>query len=296
MPTYVDPNTCNACAGEHEGPLCVNICPNDLMTMDLEQNKGFNQEPELCSECYACVKLCPQEAIFVRGYADFVPLGASVHPTRVEGGLTWTVKFRDGRELQFTYPSRTTPVGSSDPYRDFTEDRVNDLQGQGLAGESKWLGVDKLPTLLVIGGGMAGCGAAFESKFWGEDLKVVIVDKAVIERSGATGEGLSAINCYMGQRYGWNTPEDFVHYVVNDMMGLAREDLVYDVGRHVDSSVHLLEEWGLPIWKKDNGEYERIGRWQIPIHGESLKPVTAEPARKAVGKENIYERVSITHL
>ena len=147
MPTYVDPNTCNACAGEHEGPLCVYICPNDLMTMDVEQNKGFNQEPELCSECYACVKLCPQEAIFVRGYSDFGPLGASVHPKRVEGGLTWTVKFRDGRELQFTYPSRTTPVGSSDPYRDFTEDRVNDLQGQGLAGESTWLGVDKLPTL-----------------------------------------------------------------------------------------------------------------------------------------------------
>ncbi len=150
--------------------------------------------------------------------------------------------------------------------------------------------------ILIIGGGMSGCGAAFESKFWGSDLRVVIAEKAVIERSGATGEGLSAINCYMGQRYGWNTPEDFVNYVVNDMMGLAREDLVYDVGRHVDSSVHLLEEWGLPVWKKDDGTYERIGRWQIPIHGESIKPVTAEPARKAVGQENIYERVSITHL
>ena len=150
--------------------------------------------------------------------------------------------------------------------------------------------------ILIIGGGMSGCGAAFESKFWGSDLRVVIAEKAVIERSGATGEGLSAINCYMGQRYGWNTPEDFVNYVVNDMMGLAREDLVYDVGRHVDSSVHLLEEWGLPIWKKDDGTYERIGRWQIPIHGESIKPVTAEPARKAVGQDNIYERVSVTHL
>ena len=150
--------------------------------------------------------------------------------------------------------------------------------------------------ILIIGGGMSGCGAAFESKFWGSDLRVVVAEKAVIERSGATGEGLSAINCYMGQRYGWNTPEDFVNYVVNDMMGLAREDLVYDVGRHVDSSVHLLEEWGLPVWKKDDGTYERIGRWQIPIHGESIKPVTAEPARKAVGQENIYERVSITHL
>ncbi len=150
--------------------------------------------------------------------------------------------------------------------------------------------------ILIIGGGMSGCGAAFEARYWGKDLRVVVVEKAVIERSGATGEGLSAINCYLGQRYGWNTPEDFVKYVVNDMMGLAREDLVYDVGRHVDSSVHLLEEWGLPIWKQDNGQYERIGRWQIPIHGESIKPITAEPARKALGQENIYERVAVTHL
>jgi adenylylsulfate reductase subunit A len=150
--------------------------------------------------------------------------------------------------------------------------------------------------ILIIGGGMSGCGAAFEAKYWAPDLRIVIAEKAVIERSGATGEGLSAINCYLGQRYGWNTPEDFVRYVVNDMMGLAREDLVYDVGRHVDSSVHLLEEWGLPIWKKENGDYERIGRWQIPIHGEAIKPVTAEPVRKAIGQENLYERIAITHL
>ena len=149
--------------------------------------------------------------------------------------------------------------------------------------------------ILIIGGGMSGCGAAFEANYWGDKLRVVMVEKAAIERSGATGEGLSAINCYMGQRYGWNTPADFVNYVVNDMMGLAREDLVYDVGRHVDSTVHLLEEWGLPIWKKENGEYERIGRWQIPIHGESIKPIAAEPARTALGQGNLYERVSVTH-
>ena len=150
--------------------------------------------------------------------------------------------------------------------------------------------------ILIIGGGMSGCGAAFEAKYWAGDKRVVLAEKAVIERSGATGEGLSAINCYMGQLYGWNTPEDFVNYVVNDMMGLAREDLVYDVGRHVDNSVHLLEEWGLPIWKQENGQYERIGRWQIPIHGESIKPIAAEPARTALGQENIYERIAITHL
>ena len=150
--------------------------------------------------------------------------------------------------------------------------------------------------ILIIGGGMSGCGAAFEANYWAKDLRVVMVEKAVIERSGATGEGLSAINCYMGMKWGWNTPEDFVNYVTNDMMGLAREDLVYDVGRHVDATVHMWEEWGLPIWKKPDGTYERIGRWQIPIHGESIKPIVAEPARVALGQENLYERILITHL
>ena len=147
MPSYVDPNTCNACAGVPQGPLCVYICPNGLMVVRLDINKGFNQEPDLCSECYACVKLCPQDAISVRGYADFVPLGASVQPKRVAQGLSWTVKFRDGRELRFTYPSRSTPVDSGEPYKDFGEDPVEDLRSQALAGESRWLGVDKLPTL-----------------------------------------------------------------------------------------------------------------------------------------------------
>ena len=104
MPTFVNPDTCNACAGEHQGPLCVYICPNDLMVLDLDANKGFNQEPDMCSECYACVKLCPQEAISVRGYADFVPLGASVQPHRTDDGLQWDVIFRDGRRFGVHLP------------------------------------------------------------------------------------------------------------------------------------------------------------------------------------------------
>ena len=147
MPTFVNPNACDACATEHQGPLCVYICPNDLMALDAAINKGFNQEPELCSECYACVKLCPQEAIQVRGYSDFIPLGASVQPRRVENGLTWTVTFRNGKVLEFTYPSRSRPAGSVEPYANFTENPAADLKGQGLAGESQWLGVATLPTL-----------------------------------------------------------------------------------------------------------------------------------------------------
>ena len=103
--------------------------------------------------------------------------------------------------------------------------------------------------ILVIGGGFGGCGATYESRYWGRDLKIVLVEKANIERSGAVAHGLSAINCYMGVRWNENQPEDHVRYARGDLLGIVREDIVYDNARHVDSTVHKFEEWGLPIMK-----------------------------------------------
>ncbi|MDH3920861.1 MAG: adenylyl-sulfate reductase subunit alpha, partial [Rhodospirillales bacterium] len=40
----------------------------------------------------------------------------------------------------------------------------------------------------------------------------------------------------------------------------------------------------------------RSGKWQIMINGESYKPIVAEAAKKAIGIENIYERVFIVKL
>ena len=65
-------------------------------------------------------------------------------------------------------------------------------------------------------------------------------------------------------------------------MGIARDDLVYNIARHVDSSVHLFEKWGLPIWTDENGKYVREGRWQIMINGESYKVIVAEAAKNAM--------------
>lgn len=149
--------------------------------------------------------------------------------------------------------------------------------------------------ILIVGGGFAGCGAAYEAGYWGRGLKIVIAEKANIERSGAVAHGLSAINCYMGMRWGENTPEDFVRYARGDLMGLVREDLLFDVARHVDATVHMFEEWGLPMmYNKETGCYQREGKWQIMIHGESYKPIIAEAAQKSV--DEVYNRVMITHL
>ena len=152
--------------------------------------------------------------------------------------------------------------------------------------------------LLIVGGGMAACGAAFEASYWAKknNLSVLMVDKAALDRSGAVAMGLSAINTYIGAGKGENSPEDFVSYVQNDQMGTVREDLVYDIARHVDSSVHLFEKWGLPIWKDAEGNYQRAGRWQIMINGESYKIIVAEAAKNALGVDNIIERLFIVKL
>ena len=162
--------------------------------------------------------------------------------------------------------------------------------------------------ILLIGGGMVCCGAAFELGPWlekaksgGNDIKVKLIDKAAVDRSGAVAQGLSAINTYMGD----NDPADYVRMVRGDLMGITREDLVYDVGRHVDDSVHNFEKWGLPIWKqegdegkslKEGGKPLRTGRWQIMINGESYKWIVAEAAKKALGTEKIQEHVFIVKL
>lgn len=149
--------------------------------------------------------------------------------------------------------------------------------------------------ILVVGGGMGGTGAAYESRYWGRDLKIVVAEKANIDRSGAVAQGLYAINCYMGMQWDENQPEDHVRYARNDLMGMVREDLAFDMARHVDSTVHKFEEWGLPLMRDpETGRYQREGKWQIMIHGESYKPIVAEAARKSADK--IYNRIMVTHL
>ena len=50
--------------------------------------------------------------------------------------------------------------------------------------------------VLVVGGGMAGTGATFEARHWGRDLKIICVEKANIDRSGAVAQGLYACLLY----------------------------------------------------------------------------------------------------
>jgi adenylylsulfate reductase, subunit B len=75
----------------------------------------------------------------VRGYADFVPLGASVTPMRSTDSILWTVKFRNGSIKRFKFPTRTTTEGSAVPDGGFAGQ--GDLKSQNLFTEPASLGL-----------------------------------------------------------------------------------------------------------------------------------------------------------
>lgn len=147
MPSYVIMEKCDGCKGQDK-TACMFICPNDLMVLNPETSKAYNRDPMMCWECMCCVKNCPQQAMAVRGYADFMPLGGSVTPLRGTEDILWTVKFRDESLKRFKFPIRTTPEGSAVPDGGFkTAPEADDLKSPLLFTEPESLHVDQLPTI-----------------------------------------------------------------------------------------------------------------------------------------------------
>ena len=145
MPTFVYMTRCDGCGH------CVDICPSDIMHIDKTYRRAVNIEPNMCWECYSCVKACPQNAIDARGYADFAPLGHSVRVRREEekGTISWRIKFRDGRQKDFISPITTKPWGSAIPrLAELAAPTEEQVKSQHLVYEPEALNVEEgLPTI-----------------------------------------------------------------------------------------------------------------------------------------------------
>ena len=131
MPSFVIAEKCDGCKAQDK-TACQYICPNDLMILNHQTMKAYNQEPDQCWECFSCVKICPQQAIEVRHYADIMPLGSSTIPLRGTDSIMWTIKFRDGKTIKrFKFPIRTTPEGSIDVFKGKPESDLSKLKEPG---------------------------------------------------------------------------------------------------------------------------------------------------------------------
>ena len=145
MSTFVYMTRCDGCGH------CVDICPSDIMNIDKTIRRAVNIEPNFCWECYSCVKACPQQAIDVRGYADFAPMGHKVRVLREEkkGTISWKIKFRNGTVKDFVSPITTKPWGKYIPkLAEADNPNQGDMQSQILYNEPHGLNTEKdLPAI-----------------------------------------------------------------------------------------------------------------------------------------------------
>ena len=140
MPTFVYMTKCDGCGH------CVDICPSDIMHIDKTYRRAMNIEPNMCWECYSCVKACPQNAIDARGYADFAPMGHSVRVLREEekGTISRKIKFRNGEVKDFVSPITTQPWGEKIPkLAELAEPTQEEVDSQLLWSEPDALNIER---------------------------------------------------------------------------------------------------------------------------------------------------------
>ncbi|MGN0286439.1 MAG: adenylyl-sulfate reductase subunit alpha [Atopobiaceae bacterium] len=165
--------------------------------------------------------------------------------------------------------------------------------------------------VLVIGGGTAGCFAAYslgqdERAFLQVDrdggrlddaatphrLNVLVVDKAAIKRSGCLAAGVNAINAYITRG---RTPEYYTDYAMNDADGIARYDLLLSMSQRLNHVAKVLEDEGLVFLKGADGNYAERGTRNVRINGENIKPILARAARRQPNV-SVLEHVNVTDL
>ena len=144
------------------------------------------------------------------------------------------------------------------------------------------MNIEKIKTdLLIIGGGTAGCYAAItaaaRNSGKSQDLKILIVEKANIKRSGCLAAGVNALNAYITEG---RTPKDYVEYAKKDADGIVREDLLYSISEKFNEVTAHLEKLGLVILKDKDGKYVTRGNRNIKINGENIKPILAAAVAK----------------
>lgn len=142
--------------------------------------------------------------------------------------------------------------------------------------------IERLKTdLLIIGGGTAGCYAAITAAQNASQeavgLKILIVEKANIKRSGCLAAGVNALNAYITEG---RTPKDYVEYAKKDADGIVREDLLYTISEKFNEVTAHLEKLGLVILKDKDGKYVTRGNRNIKINGENIKPILADAVKK----------------
>jgi len=139
--------------------------------------------------------------------------------------------------------------------------------------------------ILIIGGGAAGLNAALSAREAGRE--VVIMDKAVIERSGHFAGGIDHFAAYLNTGPNWDTREAYLDFTARSARGATNLEVVEKVYcDQLQTAIKRFDAVGCSLRRSDNTffrtqSYGQPGPWWINFNGKRLKPLLGQAVRKA---------------
>ncbi|MDR1315018.1 MAG: FAD-dependent oxidoreductase, partial [Deltaproteobacteria bacterium] len=122
----------------------------------------------------------------------------------------------------------------------------------------------------VVGGGTAGVAAAWLLAKRG--LKVAVVEKAAIERSGCLAAGVNAVNAWTAPG---SSPEDYARYALADAHGIGSWKLLLSMSERLGEAASFLEGLGVPFHRNPDGSWASRSWRNLKVNGGEIKPALA---------------------
>ena len=152
--------------------------------------------------------------------------------------------------------------------------------------------------VLVIGGGTAGPMAAVKAKEANPALRVLLLEKANVKRSGAISMGMDGLNNAVVP--GFATPEQYVKEITTANDGIVNQKTVMAYARNSYSMIEELDRWGVKFEKDEAGDYamrkvHHMGTYVLPMpEGHDIKKVLYRRLKRA--RVDITNRLVATRL
>lgn len=152
--------------------------------------------------------------------------------------------------------------------------------------------------IVIIGGGTAGPMAAIKAKERNKNLRVLLLDKANVKRSGAISMGMDGLNNAIIP--GHATPEQYTKEITVANDGIVNQAAVYAYATKSFETIEQLDRWGVKFEKDETGDYavkkvHHMGAYVLPMpEGHDIKKVLYRQLKRA--RVEITNRVIATRL